>query len=87
MKSAMRFQLSSKAGAVVSKQGSRMIVPADVEQDPEETVAPFTLLVERCERGCVVETGKLPFSEWGGILKDPMTSAAAMSRQNRKFRF
>ena len=40
----------------------------------------FTLLAERYERGSVLLTSNLPFSEWEAIFKDPMTTAAAIDR-------
>ena len=40
----------------------------------------FTLLAERYERGSVLLTSNLPFSQWEGIFKDPMTTAAAIDR-------
>jgi len=40
----------------------------------------FTLLAERYERGSVVITSNLPFSQWERIFKDPMTTAAAIDR-------
>ena len=40
----------------------------------------FTLLAERYERGSVLMTSNLAFSQWEGIFKDPMTTAAAIDR-------
>ena len=40
----------------------------------------FTLLAERYERGSVLLTSNLPFSQWEQIFKDPMTTAAAIDR-------
>ena len=40
----------------------------------------FTLLAERYERGSVLVTSNLPFSQWEQIFKDPMTTAAAIDR-------
>ena len=40
----------------------------------------FTLLAERHERGSVLLTSNLPFSQWIQIFKDPMTTAAAIDR-------
>ena len=40
----------------------------------------FTLLAERYERGSVLLTSNLPFSQWESIFKDPMTTAAAIDR-------
>jgi DNA replication protein DnaC len=40
----------------------------------------FTLLAERYERGSVLVTSNLVFSQWEQIFKDPMTTAAAIDR-------
>jgi len=40
----------------------------------------FTLLAERYERGSVMITSNLPFSQWEAIFQDPMTTAAAIDR-------
>jgi DNA replication protein DnaC len=40
----------------------------------------FTLLAERYERGSVMLTSTLPFSQWEQIFKDAMTTAAAIDR-------
>jgi len=40
----------------------------------------FTLLADRYERGSVMLTSNLPFSQWESIFKDPMTTAAAIDR-------
>ena len=40
----------------------------------------FTLLAERYERGSVMLTSNLPFSQGEQIYKDPMTTAAAIDR-------
>ena len=51
-----------------------------VQQSREEMEVLFTLLAERYERGSVLLTSNLPFSEWESIFKDPMTTAAAIDR-------
>ncbi|HEV2321996.1 MAG TPA: IS21-like element helper ATPase IstB, partial [Gammaproteobacteria bacterium] len=51
-----------------------------VQQSREEMEVLFTLLAERYERGSVLITSNLPFSEWERIFKDPMTTAAAIDR-------
>jgi DNA replication protein DnaC len=51
-----------------------------VQQSREEMEVLFTLLAERYERGSVLLTSNLPFSGWGVIFKDPMTTAAAIDR-------
>ena len=40
----------------------------------------FNLLAHRYERGSVMITSNLAFSEWDKIFKDPMTTAAAIDR-------
>ena len=51
-----------------------------VEQSRDEMEVLFTLLAERYERGSVLLTSNLPFSQWERIFKDPMTTAAAIDR-------
>ena len=51
-----------------------------VQQSREEMEVLFTLLAERYERGSVMITSNLPFSQWEKIFKDPMTTAAAIDR-------
>jgi len=51
-----------------------------VQQNREEMEVLFTLLAERYERGSVLITSNLPFSQWEAICKDPMTTAAAIDR-------
>jgi DNA replication protein DnaC len=51
-----------------------------VQQSREEMEVLFTLLSERYERGSVLLSSNLPFSKWGQIFKDPMTTAAAIDR-------
>jgi DNA replication protein DnaC len=51
-----------------------------VQQSREEMEVLFTLLAERYERGSVLLTSNLPFSQWEKIFKDPMTTAAAIDR-------
>ncbi len=51
-----------------------------VQQSREEMEVLFTLLAERYERGSVMITSNLPFSQWEEIFKDPMTTAAAIDR-------
>jgi DNA replication protein DnaC len=53
---------------------------AYVQQNREEMEVLFTLLAERYERGSVMLTSNLPFSEWEQIFKNPMTTAAAIDR-------
>lgn len=51
-----------------------------VQQSREEMEVLFTLLAERYERGTVMISSNLVFSEWEKIFKDPMTTAAAIDR-------
>jgi len=51
-----------------------------VQQSREEMEVLFTLLAERYERGSVLLTSNLPFSQWEAIFKDPMTTASAIDR-------
>src|SRR5712692_718277 len=49
-----------------------------VQQGREEMEVLFTLLAERYERGSVLVTSNLAFSQGEQIFKDPMTTAAAI---------
>jgi DNA replication protein DnaC len=51
-----------------------------VQQSREEMEVLFTLLADRYEAGSVLITSNLAFSQWEGIFKDPMTTAAAIDR-------
>jgi DNA replication protein DnaC len=51
-----------------------------VQQNREEMEVLFTLLAERYERGSVLLTSNLPFSQWEQIFRDPMTTASAIDR-------
>jgi DNA replication protein DnaC len=51
-----------------------------VQQDRHEMEVLFSLLADRYERGSVMITSNLPFSQWDIIFKDPMTTAAAIDR-------
>src|SRR3984957_20315670 len=51
-----------------------------VQQSREEMEVLFTLLAERYERGSVLVTSNLAFSQWEQIFKDPMTTAAVIDR-------
>lgn len=51
-----------------------------VQQSQEEMEVLFTLLAERYERGSVLITSNLPFSQWEKIFKNPMVTAAAIDR-------
>ena len=51
-----------------------------VQQAREEMEVLFNLLAHRYERGSVMLTSNLAFSEWDKIFKDQMTTAAAIDR-------
>ena len=51
-----------------------------VQQSREEMEVLFTLLADRYEKGSIMLTSNLPFSEWEKIFKDLMTTAAAIDR-------
>jgi DNA replication protein DnaC len=51
-----------------------------VQQSREEMEVLLALLSERYERGSVLITSNLPFSQWEGIFKDPRTTAASIDR-------
>lgn len=51
-----------------------------VKQSAEEAEVLFTLIAERYERGSMLITSNLVFSEWERIFKDPMATAAAIDR-------
>ena len=51
-----------------------------VQQDRDEMEVLFNLLAHRYERGSVMLTSNLSFSDWEQIFKDPMTTAAAIDR-------
>jgi len=66
-------QLSRFEGLVLDDLGY-------VQHSREEMEVLFTLLAERYERGSVLLTSNLPFSQWEQIFKDAMTTAAAIDR-------
>lgn len=51
-----------------------------VQHSREEMEVLFQLLSQRYERGSVLLTSNLAFSQWDRIFKDPMTTAAAIDR-------
>ena len=72
LKAALK-QLSRWEGLLIDDLGY-------VQQSREEMEVLFTLLAERYERGSVLVTSNLAFSQWEQIFKDPMTTAAAIDR-------
>lgn len=73
-----------KLGAALKRLGKYEGLLIDdlgyVQQSREEMEVLFTLLADRYERGSVLITSNLPFSQWELIFKDPMTTAAAIDR-------
>lgn len=51
-----------------------------VQQDRDEMEVLFELFSHRYERGSILLSSNLPFSQWERIFKDPMTTAAAIDR-------
>ena len=51
-----------------------------VQHSRQEMEVLFLLLSQRYERGSVLLTSNLAFSQWERIFKDPMTTAAAIDR-------
>jgi DNA replication protein DnaC len=51
-----------------------------VQQSADEAEVLFTLMAERYERGSLLLTSNLVFSQWEQIFKNPMTTAAAIDR-------
>ncbi len=51
-----------------------------VQHSRDEMEVLFTLLADRYERGSVLLTTNLPFSQWERIFKDPTVTAAAIDR-------
>jgi DNA replication protein DnaC len=51
-----------------------------VQQSRDEMEVLFTLMAERYERGSLLLSSNLAFSQWEQIFQDPMTTAAAIDR-------
>lgn len=51
-----------------------------IPQNRDETDVLFLLIAERYEQKSLVVTSNLPFSEWGRIFKDQVTTTAAIDR-------
>ena len=51
-----------------------------VQQSQEEMEVLFTFFAERYEKGSVMLSSNLPFSQWEKIFKNPMVTAAAIDR-------
>jgi DNA replication protein DnaC len=71
------------ARALKKLRGFQVLVVDDigyVQQSREEMEVLFCLLSDRYERGSLMVTSNLAFSDWEKIFKDPMTTAAAIDR-------
>lgn len=70
--------------AVLKKLDRYAVVAIDdlgyVQQSREEMEVLFTFLAERYERGSVMISSNLVFSQWDQIFKDAMTTMAAIDR-------
>ena len=51
-----------------------------MQHSRDEMEVLFNLLAHRYERGSVMITSNLPFSQWEQIFKDPMTTVSAIDR-------
>jgi DNA replication protein DnaC len=69
--------------AITRLQRFDAVISADighVQQSPEETAVLFHFFAERNEKKTVVITSNLVFSQWDQIVKNPMTTMAAIDR-------
>jgi DNA replication protein DnaC len=80
LKAKKELRLAKAIKALASKDALIIDDIGYVQQTREEMEVLFTLLAERYERGTVMITSNLVFSEWEKIFKDPMTTAAAIDR-------
>jgi DNA replication protein DnaC len=80
----LRAKRDLDIGRVLKKLRHYQVIIVDdigyVQQSREEMEVLFSLLSDRYERGSVMVTSNLAFSEWEKIFKDPMTTAAAIDR-------
>jgi DNA replication protein DnaC len=63
--------------------GFELLILDDIgylKQSAEEAEVLFTLITERYERGSMLITSNLVFSDWERIFKDPMATAAEIDR-------
>jgi DNA replication protein DnaC len=70
-------------GVIKRLSGYQALIVDDlgyVQQSREEMEVLFLLLAERYERGSVMLSSNLAFSQWEQIFKDAMTTAAAIDR-------
>jgi len=80
----LRAKRDLDIGRVLKKLRHYQVIIVDdigyVQQSREEMEVLFSLLSDRYERGSLMVTSNLAFSEWEKIFKDPMTTAAAIDR-------
>jgi DNA replication protein DnaC len=80
----LRAKRDLDIGRVLKKLRNYQVIVVDdigyVQQSREEMEVLFSLLSDRYERGSLMVTSNLAFSEWEKIFKDPMTTAAAIDR-------
>jgi len=80
----LRAKRDLDIGRVLKKLRNYQVIIVDdigyVQQSREEMEVLFSLLSDRYERGSLMVTSNLAFSEWEKIFKDPMTTAAAIDR-------
>ena len=80
----LRAKRDLDIGRVLKKLRHYQVIIVDdigyVQQSREEMEVLFSFLSDRYERGSVMVTSNLAFSEWEKIFKDPMTTAAAIDR-------
>jgi len=80
----LRAKRDLDIGRVLKKLRNYQVIIVDdigyVQQSREEMEVLFSLLSDRYERGSVMVTSNLAFSEWEKIFKDPMTTMAAIDR-------
>jgi DNA replication protein DnaC len=80
----LRAKRDLDIGRALKKLRNYQVIIVDdigyVQQSREEMEVLFSLLSDRYERGSLMVTSNLAFSEWEKIFKDPMTTAAAIDR-------
>lgn len=80
LKAKRELKLAKTIRSLASKDALIIDDIGYVQQTREEMEVLFTLLAERYERGTIMISSNLIFSEWEKIFKDPMTTAAAIDR-------
>jgi DNA replication protein DnaC len=80
----LRAKRDLDIGRALKKLRTYQVIIVDdigyVQQSRDEMEVLFSLLSDRYERGSLMVTSNLAFSEWEKIFKDPMTTAAAIDR-------